>query len=187
MSLAAAWARRVRPRPIRKPASRGASNSRSLPSATWCAPRPCYSISSASIRGLPWSAGRWAAGRCCNGRRVIRNASSPRCRSPARRATRRRISRFTRSAVRRSWPIRNGAAAVTISKAPIRAAVSRSRAWARISPICRTPRCTGNSAASSRTARIRRFPSTPISRWNPICATRALHSSNASTPIPISI
>ena len=38
------------------------------------------------------------------------------------------------------------------SRAPIRAAGSRSRAWARTSPICRTRRCTANSAASSRTA-----------------------------------
>ena len=72
------------------------------------------------------------------------------------------------------------------SKAPTRAAASRSRAWARTSPICRTRRCTGSSAASSRTATIRPSPSTPISRWNPICATRAARSSSASTPIPIS-
>ena len=44
------------------------------------------------------------------GRRAIPTASSPRCRSPARRATRRRTSRFTRSAGRRSWPTRIGAA-----------------------------------------------------------------------------
>ena len=41
--------------------------------------------------------------------------------------------------------------------------------------------------ANSRIAKIRRSRSTPISRWNPICATRAARSSSASTPIPISI
>ena len=54
-------------------------------------------------------AARWAACRCCNGRRAIRSACSRRCRSRPRRATRRRTSPSTRSAARRSWPIRNGA------------------------------------------------------------------------------
>ena len=57
------------------------------------------------------------------------------------------------------------AAAAAISpKAPTRAAASPSRAWARTSPICRTRRCTGSSAASFRIATIRPSPSTPISR-----------------------
>ena len=46
--------------------------------------------------------------------------------------------------------------------------------------------CTASSAANSRTAAIRRFRSTPISRSNPICATRARPSWSASTPTPIS-
>ena len=59
------------------------------------------------------SAARWAACRCCNGPRAIRSACSPRCRSPRRRGIRRRTSPSTRSAARRSWPIRTGAAATT--------------------------------------------------------------------------
>ena len=174
-------------RPIRKPASRGAWNFPSSPSATWCGRRPCCSIISASSSCSRSPAARWAACRCCNGRRAIRSACSRRCRSPAPPAIRRRTSRSTRSAGRRSWPIRNGAAAAITWKAPIRAAGSRSRAWARISRICPTPRCTGNSAASSRIAKIRPSRSMRISRWNPICATRASRSSSASMPIRISI
>ena len=177
---------RVRRRPIPRPASPGASNSPSSPSATWCARRRCCSTISASNRCSRWPAARWAACRCCNGRRAIPSACSRRCRSRPRRATRRRTSRSTRSAARRSWPIRSGARGAISPKARIRAKASRSRAWARTSPICRTRRCTASSAAASRTATIRRSRSTPISRWRAICATRASRSSSASTPIPIS-
>ena len=69
----------------------------------------------------------------------------------------------------------------------IRGAGSRSRAWARTSPISRTRRCTASSAASSRIAKIRPSRSTPTSRSSPICAIRAARSSSASTPTPISI
>ena len=82
---------------------------------------------------------------------------------------------------------RNGAAAVIFWKTPIRGAGSRSRAWARTSPISPTPRCIGNSAASSRTAKIRPSRSMRISKSNPICATRASASSSASTPTRICI
>ena len=74
-----------------------------------------------------------------------------------------------------------------LSRAATRGAGSRSRAWAHTSPICPTPRCIASSAAGCRTAPIRRSRSTPISRSNPICVTRASRSSNASTPIPTSI
>ena len=97
---AAAWARPARPRPIRRPASPGASISRSSPSATWCARRRCCSTISASTRCSASPAARWAACRCCNGRRAIRSASSRRCRSRPRRAIRRRTSPSTRSAAR---------------------------------------------------------------------------------------
>ena len=101
-------------------------------------------------------------------------ACSRRCRSPARPAIRRRTSPSTRSAVRRSWPTRNGGAAAIIWKALFRAAASRSRAWARISLIFPTPRCIASSAVNSRIAKIRPFRSTRISRSNPICATKGI-------------
>ena len=52
-------------------------------------------------------------------------------------------------------------------------------------PLARR-RCTGSSAATCRTATSRPSASTPISRSNPICATRARPSSTASTPTRIS-
>ena len=91
---------RARPRPIRRPASRGVWISRSSPSATWCARRRCCSTISASSSCSRSRAARWAGCRCCNGRRAIRSASFRRCRSRPRRAIRRRTSRSTRSAVR---------------------------------------------------------------------------------------
>ncbi len=59
------------------------------------------------------SAAPWAACRCCNGPRAIPTGSSRPCRSRPRRGIRRRTSRSTRSVVRRSWPTRTGAAAIT--------------------------------------------------------------------------
>ena len=78
-------------------------------------------------------------------------------------------------------------AAAISSRAPIRIAASAWRGWPRISPICRTPRCTASSAGGCRTAICRRFRSTRISRSRAICATRARRSSSASTPTAISI
>ena len=98
---APAWARPGRPRPIRRPASPGASTFPSSPSATWCARRRCCSTISASTRCSRSPAARWAACRCCNGRRAIPSACSRRCRSRPRPATRRRTSPSTRSAARR--------------------------------------------------------------------------------------
>ena len=110
--------------------------------------------------------GRWAACRCCNGRRATRSACSVRCRSPVPPAIRRKTSRSMKSADRRSWPIRNGAAAAIFWKIPIRAAASRSRAWARTSLICPTRHCTGNLAANSRIGQIRHSRSMQILKSN---------------------
>ena len=63
----------------------------------------------------------------------------------------------------------------------------RSPAWPPTSPIFPKRRCSANSAANCRTATVRPFPSTPISRSRTICAIRARPSSTASTPIPISM
>ena len=49
----------------------------------------------------------------------------------------------------------------------------RWRAWPRTSPISRRRRCSGNSAATCRTARRCPSSSRRISRSNPICITRA--------------
>ena len=68
------------------------------------------------------------------------------------RAIRRRTSPSTRSAGRRSWPTRTGAAATISSTASARKRASRWRAWPRTSPICRKRPCSGSSAAICRTA-----------------------------------
>ncbi len=60
------------------------------------------------------------------------------------------------------------------------------RMAAHITYMSDSVRCTGSSAGGCRTARGGPSPSTRISRWSPICATRARPSSTASTPIPIS-
>ena len=141
----------------------------------------------ASTRCSRWPAARWAACRCCNGRRAIRKrvfcGAADRLRDAAFGAEHR---------LPRGRPPggdgRSGMEArpLFLRRHQRRGAGSRWRAWARTSPIFRTRRCTASSAASSRTARIRPSRSTPTSRWNPICATRASRSSSASTPTPIS-
>src|SRR5205085_182902 len=61
------------------------------------------------------------------------------------------------------------------------------RARARTSPICRTRRCTENSAGDYRTAPTPPSRSTRTSRSRTICAIRASRSSSASTPTAICI
>jgi homoserine O-acetyltransferase len=72
-----------------------------------------------------------------------------RCRSPAAPGIRRRTSPSTRSAARRHG--RSGLARRPLfrSRAPPASRPRASRAWPRISPICRTPRCTASSAAAA--------------------------------------
>ena len=129
-----------------------ASISRSSPSATWCARRPCCSIISASDLFA-------VAGGSMGGMQVLQWAASyPGARvlgaadRRGRRAIRRRTSPSTRSAARRSWPIPTGAAATTSRPGGSRRAAWRSRAWPRTSPICPSRPCSASSAASCRTA-----------------------------------
>ena len=132
-------------------------------------------------------AARWAACRCCNGRRAIRSACSRRCRSPAPPGIRRRTSRSTRSAARRSWPIRTGAAAAISPGRHQSAPRARGRAHGRAHHL---------SVRRRAAPQIR--PQVPGPRQSDLLVRRRFRgrilsappghhrSSSASTPIPIS-
>ena len=83
---------------------------------------------------------------------------------------------------------RSGAAAAIFPRAPIRGAGSRSRAWARTSPICPMRRCTESLAAVFRTVKASTSSFDADFQVDiPTFGTRASPLSSASTPIPISI
>ena len=67
---------------------------------------------------------------------------------------------------------RTGAAAAISRPAPVRGRASPWPAWRRTSPTSPRRRCTASSAATCRIATARPSASTPISRSNPISATR---------------
>ena len=140
---APAWAQPARPRPIRRRTSPGAWSFPSSPSATWCAQamlldhlgiKTLFSVAGGSMGGMQVL--QWAAS---YPERVF-SALPIAC------ATRHSAQNIAFHEVGRQAIMADpdGAVAAIFWKTPIRAAASRSRAWARTSRICPTPPCTGN-------------------------------------------
>ena len=122
----------------RQPASLGASISRSSPSATWCGRRRCCSITSASTTLFAVVGGsmggmqvlQWAAS---YPQRVF--AALPIACAPRHSAQNIAFHEVGRQAVMADPDWRGGD---YFAEGRARAAASRSRAWPRISPICRS-------------------------------------------------
>ena len=121
-------------------------------------------------------------------RRQLSRPRRARCwRSPPPRGIRRRTSPSTRSAARRSWPIRTGAAATITAAASAPDEGPRGGADGgahHLSLRGRADRQVRPPAAGR--ARPRASASTPISRSRATCATRGSASPTGSTPTAIS-
>ena len=186
---AAAWASPARPRPIRRPACRGASIFPVITIARHGARAGDAARSSRHrLAVLRSPAARWAACRCCNGRRAIRErvfAALPIAAAARHSAQNIAFHEVGRQAVMADPDWRGGRYFAERHQSAARA---RGRAHGRAhhlsvrrgaAPQVR-PQLPGPRQSDLLVRR--RFPGRDA-----ICATRASPSSSASTPIPISI